>query len=88
AGQKRQIVVTSHSPDLLDDSSIGADEVLAIEQIKGRTRVGQLDEVTRGLLKDHLRTPGELLRMDQLFPDPAQADLPDVRLFEEPAAVA
>ncbi len=88
AGLKRQIVVTSHSPDLLDDSSIGADEVLVVEQLKGRTQVGQLDEVTRGLLQDHLRTPGELLRMDQLFPDPAQADLPDVKLFEEPAPVA
>jgi hypothetical protein len=39
-------------------------------------------------LRDHLRTAGELLRMDQLFPDPVQADLPDVKLFEEPTSVA
>jgi predicted ATPase len=87
AGLKRQIVVTSHSPDLLDDPSIGAEEVLAVEQVKGRTRVGSLDQVTKGLLQDHLRTPGELLRMDQLIPDAAQADLLDVNLFEESAPV-
>lgn len=88
ASRSRQVLVTSHSPDLLDDSSIQGDEVLVVEQLKGRTRVGPLDEVTRGLLQDHLRTPGELLRMDQLFPDPEQADLMDVKLFEEPAPVA
>jgi predicted ATPase len=88
ATRGRQVVVTSHSPDLLDDASIQADEILVVEQVKGRTRIGALDETTRGLLRDHLRTAGELLRMDQLFPDPVQADLPDVKLFEEPTSVA
>ena len=87
SSQTRQVIVTSHSPDLLDDTSILADEVLVVEQLKGRTRLGPLDEVTRGLLQDHLRTPGELLRMDQLFPDPLQADIQDVELFEEPARI-
>lgn len=87
ASHRRQVLVTSHSPDLLDDSSIQPDEVLVVEQVKGRSRVGPLDEVTRQLLQEHLRTPGELLRMDQLFPDPAQADLLDVDLFPEPTSI-
>ena len=87
ASRIRQVLVTSHSPDLLDDPSIQADEVLVVEQLKGRTRIGPVDEVTRGLLQDHLRTPGELLRMDQLFPDLALADLADVSLFQKWASV-
>lgn len=75
ASEHAQILVTSHSPDLLDDESIPDGSILAVVAEHGETRVGPLDEVGRAALKDHLYTAGELLRMDQLRPDPRVANL-------------
>jgi predicted ATPase len=69
ASRFTQLVVTSHSPDLLDDSSIDCDDLLAVSAEDGTTLIGPLDEAGRTALKDHLYTPGELLRMNQLTPD-------------------
>ncbi len=65
-----QILVTSHSPDVLDDDSIPDDSVLAVVAESGETKIGRLDEAGRSALRDRLFTAGELLRMDQLRPDP------------------
>ena len=80
-----QIVVTSHSPDLLDDSKIPDESILAVESRDGVTVIGQVDEAGRSLLRDKLFTPGELLRQNQLTPTPAAFDEVDERqlkLFE------
>ncbi len=69
-----QILVTSHSPDLLDNSDIAAESIFAVESKDGITRLGPIDHSGRDALKNHLFTPGELLRQDQLAPDP----LPDL----------
>lgn len=65
-----QVLITSHSPDLLDDASIHHSEILAVISQDGNTEIGPLDEAGRSALGDHLYTAGELLRMDQLKPDP------------------
>ncbi len=70
ASQRTQILVTSHSPDLLDDDQILAESILAVIADGGLTRIGALDEVGRSALRDRLYTPGELLRLNQLTPDP------------------
>lgn len=79
----RQVLVTSHSPDLLDNPSIADSEILAVVAEDGDTRIGHLDEAGRSVLRDHLFTAGDLLRMNQLRPDPeARALAPeDVELF-------
>jgi predicted ATPase len=66
--QYSQILVTSHSPDLLDNADIPADSVLAVDNEEGLTRIGPLDEAGRSMLRDKLFTPGELLRQNQLTP--------------------
>ena len=71
ASEDTQVLVTSHSPDLLDSERIGPDKVLAVVSQEGVTAVAPVDEQTRGVLRDHLYSPGELLRMEQLLPDPA-----------------
>jgi predicted ATPase len=86
ASDGTQVIVTSHSPDLLDDSEIAPDSLLAVVAQAGTTKIGPLDGTGRSVLQDHLYTPGELLRMNQLFPDPeairrAQTAQPD--LFKE-----
>lgn len=75
-----QVVVTSHSPDLLDDSSIPTDAILAVDNDGGVTRISGIDEAGRSVLRDHLFTAGELLRQNQLTPDPqVLAELDDER---------
>lgn len=69
ASERRQVLATTHSPDLLDRPCVEADEILAVRYIRGRSYVGPLDEVGRAALAEELYTVGELLRTDQLLPD-------------------
>ncbi len=64
-----QILVTSHSPDLLDNSDIPVDTLLAVSNHDGLTQIGPIDTAGRQVLRDRLFTPGELLRQNQLAPD-------------------
>jgi predicted ATPase len=70
ASEQTQIIVTSHSPDLLDDPLLAAESLLAVEAREGVTRIARLDESARGVMREKLFTAGELLRMNQLSPDP------------------
>jgi hypothetical protein len=87
ASSHTQVLVTSHSPDLLDDPDIDVEFILAVTADAGTTALGPLDPVGRSTLKDRLYTAGELLRINQLVPDPAQATLGSrqLRLFDEGA---
>ena len=76
-----QVLVTSHSTDLLDDASISNDAILAVVAEHNETKIGPLDQAGRAALRDGLYTAGELLRMDQLRPDPQLASL-DPRQLE------
>ncbi|MCY1040666.1 AAA family ATPase [Corallococcus sp. bb12-1] len=69
ASQYTQVIVTSHSPELLDDSSIHADEILSVVSEQGRSLIAPVDAETRSALKDRLYTVGELLKANQLPPD-------------------
>ncbi len=68
ASRHTQILVTSHSPDLLDNADIPVDSLLAVENLDGLTKLGPIDEAGRSVLRDRLFTPGELLRQNQLAP--------------------
>jgi predicted ATPase len=70
ASRNTQVVVTSHSPELLDDGRIASEAILAVLADEAITRVGPLNEVGKSALRDRLYTPGELLRLNQLAPDP------------------
>jgi len=69
AAQMTQVIVTSHSPDLLDDKGVSEDWVLAVLSEDGETRIGPLHGADRSLLRDRLFTAGELLKQGQLIPD-------------------
>ncbi|RKG63329.1 chromosome segregation protein SMC [Corallococcus sp. CA054B] len=64
-----QVIVTSHSPELLDDPSIQGDEILSVVAEEGRSIIAPVDAETRSALKDRLYTAGELLKANQLAPD-------------------
>ncbi|WP_395140362.1 AAA family ATPase [Armatimonas sp.] len=68
ASEEVQIIVTSHSPDLLDSPDIDPDSILAVVRENGETKIGPIDAASRKNLSEHLFTAGELLRMNQLEP--------------------
>ncbi|MBD3893397.1 AAA family ATPase [Hydrogenophaga sp.] len=72
--KKNQVLVTSHSPDLLDDMDIDADSIVAVISEEGATKLAPLDQASRDMLRQHLFSVGELLRMNQLAPDRAALD--------------
>jgi predicted ATPase len=64
-----QVLVTSHSPDLLDQFDVESDGILAVAAESGETRIAPVNPPSREAMKQHLYSAGELLRMDQLQPD-------------------
>jgi predicted ATPase len=86
ASETTQVLVTSHSPDLLDDADIDDESLLAVDAEKGVTRIAPLDDAGRSVLRERLYTVGELLRQNQLTPDLAKvpnATGTQLRLFDE-----
>lgn len=70
ASARTQVIVTSHSPELLDDKSVEVDSVLAVSTDESVTLIAPLDEASRETVRRGLFTPGELLVLNQLSPDP------------------
>jgi predicted ATPase len=68
ASQKTQVLITSHSPDLLDNKDLHPDSILAVTAHDGNTRINQLNDVGYQMIKKELYTVGELLRTNQLKP--------------------
>jgi len=86
ASKSTQVVVTSHSPDLLDHETLVTESILAVHAEQGSTRIAPLNEAGRAALRDRLYTAGELLRLNQLVPDPkavTEASEGQFRLFDE-----
>lgn len=85
AAEQTQVVVTTHSPDLLDRVCLDTDQVLAVQADQGKTVLGPIDSASHTAIRDHLYTAGELLRMDQLEADTKNvARQKQLRLFGEP----
>ncbi len=79
-----QVIVTSHSAELLDSPSLAIDSLFAVESKLGVTTVAPLSEETKSILRDRLYTAGELLRMNQLEQDAASLNLAgQLRLFDD-----
>ena len=64
-----QILVTTHSPDLLDQVHLETDKVLVVQSREGVTQIAPMNQASQDAIRDHLFTPGQLLSMDQLGPD-------------------
>jgi predicted ATPase len=64
ASLRSQILVTTHSPDMLDH--LPAESFLVVEKVGDTTHVGPLDAGQLASVRKRLFTPGELLRMEGL----------------------
>lgn len=76
ASQHTQVMVTSHSPDLLDDKDIEPESIISVTSREGETILGPVDEASRSSIRDHLFTAGELLRLNQISTDEKQYENP------------
>lgn len=78
AARERQVLVTTHSPDILDHEDIGEAQIRVVTAEKNRTSICPLSASSRAAVRDQLYTPGELLRAGELNPDRSQAQ-PDAQ---------
>lgn len=86
AAMSTQVIVTSHSPDLLDDKRIPAESLLSVTSVGGESHIAPIDAASREMIRKHLFSAGELLRLNQLEPDQdfiAQHALSQASLFSE-----
>ncbi|MGH9600041.1 MAG: AAA family ATPase, partial [Terracidiphilus sp.] len=64
--ESAQLLITSQSPELLNDPDIKLDQILAAEYVKGETRLGAIAKASADMLRTKLFTVGELVRQDQI----------------------
>ena len=64
AARSSQVVLTTHSPELLD--RLPVDAIRVVDRIDGTTRVGRLDSGQVNLVRRRLESPGGLLRSQGL----------------------
>jgi len=84
--ERTQVLVTTHSPDVLDSQSVSDDEILIVEKRDGKTTIGPLGETTRKAIRELLYSPGELLRINKLTASRARSD-DQLALFPKESAV-
>ena len=89
AATRSQVIVTTHSPDILEHKSLADDAIRVVTKEEGRTLVAPVSAASRQSIRERLYSAGELLRIDELNPDlGAAADLSrGTSLFGEPARV-
>ena len=84
ASQRMQVVVTTHSPELLDAKWIRDCHLRIVSWRDGHSQVAPVSESVRETFADHLMGAGEMLRMNALTPEPVLDDgFLGQRLFEE-----
>ena len=69
AADMRQVIVATHSAEMLDDKEIEIEQILPVEMRDAKTIIAPLENVTKDMLREHLTTVGRLLRQDHLQPE-------------------
>lgn len=77
ASTRSQLILTTHSPDLLE--LLSADAIFVVERDQGVTTVARMAEEQRAAVAARLTSPGELLRLEGL-----QQEKPDDLLAAAP----
>ena len=84
AGRSMQVVVTTHSPDILDAEWIEDRHLRIADWDQGGTRICEVSPATRAALGEHLMGAGELLRSNALTPEELRSQDPNKgKLFVE-----
>ncbi len=85
ASKQMQIVVSTHSPEILDAKWIEDRHLRIVSWQKGATSISSISEMSKKALHQHLMGAGELLRSEALAPANLFAEVPqsEAELFEE-----
>lgn len=70
ASADSQLLITTHSPDVLDYKGLDEEDIKIVESDKGNTIISGLATKTRELARKKLYSFGDLLRIDELKPSP------------------
>lgn len=74
ASTTTQIIVTTHSPELLNTKGLQVEDLLVVDKERGSTSITPADDQTREAIQKRLVDPGELLQAGQLRIDPQFAE--------------
>jgi predicted ATPase len=69
ASNERQVLITTHSPDILDYKYLKDSQIKIVTMEDYSTLIAPLSQSSREAIRRHLYTPGELLRSGELTPD-------------------
>ncbi|HEX3528020.1 MAG TPA: AAA family ATPase [Thermoanaerobaculia bacterium] len=69
-----QVLITTHSPDLLDAKELDDRQIRVVTKQQGRTSIAPLAQASREAIREHLFTAGELLRSNELGQDVQAAE--------------
>lgn len=69
ASNERQILVTTHSADILDQKELSDSQIRVLHWEKGRTIIAAVSDASRDAMRERLYSAGELLRVDELSAD-------------------
>ena len=87
AARSMQVIVTTHSPDVLDAKWLQDHHIRIVNWHEGATRLTPLCSGSREALQQHLMSAGELLRSNALRGEPISVEeIPQSSLFEDLAA--
>ena len=74
AESMRQVIISTHSAEMLDLDEVASEQILPVEMSDSGTVIAPMNDVTKGMLRKHLTTAGELLRQGQLKPQKPVSD--------------
>jgi predicted ATPase len=74
ASREAQVLITTHSPDILDVPELQDDQIRVVVMRRGNTSIALASPVSRQVIREHLFSAGELLRSDELNADLEAAD--------------
>ena len=69
ASRSKQVIITTHSPELIDHPSVGIENIRIVRSEDGDTTIRPADRASKEVIRKNLMTPGELLRRNQLQPE-------------------
>jgi predicted ATPase len=70
---RSQILITTHSPDVLDNKRLSDEQLAVVESVQGVALVTPMNATSREAVRQRLYTTGELLRQGELHTDHSYA---------------
>ena len=69
ASNEKQVLLTTHSPEVLDQKELSDSQIRMVYLEKGQTVIAPLSDSSRDVIRRRLFSPGELLKMNEIGPD-------------------